>query len=297
MSDGLTDKRGGNDESERLVPRMPKKLLASENPEYKRIADLIQEGVMARRNNTGPNPYGGQSVEHMLHSTGWVQEDLRLGLAERDPEGYGKTQAGRGPEYEEKWPMNIVINVTGKVDDEMKGRITMGIQDALRNNADRTDRMRKRTRPEDSYGQPRAPAEDMESAHVEPINTKGTSRTRPGALVEQGDVAKLTPAERELIEMLAEECGEVIVECTKILRHGLDSYNPTLPPEKRVLNRTALRRELNDVEAVKQMLIAADTIPAVSLAKIMQAISKKYRYTHHQVDPTLQFPTDWLNDR
>jgi hypothetical protein len=115
--------------------------------------------------------------------------------------------------------------------------------------------------------------------------------------VEQGDVTGLTAAERELIAMLAEECGEVVQICMKILRHGLESYNPEVPVEERYTNRQLLRQELTDVEAVKNMLVADDVVPEASLRAVMHAVMRKYRYTHHQGDPTTRFPTDWLNDR
>lgn len=71
-------------------------MLARDNTEYERITRLIREGEQARR--TGhPNPYHGQSVEHALHATGWVKEDLRLALIETSP-SYAKSQAGRPEE-------------------------------------------------------------------------------------------------------------------------------------------------------------------------------------------------------
>lgn len=62
----------------------------------------------------------------------------------------------------------------------------------------------------------------------------------------------LTDAERELLALLMEECGEVVQVIGKILRHGYDSCNP-LDPES-PSNRELLERELGDVGAAQLML-------------------------------------------
>ena len=44
-----------------------------------RLLDVVNEGRKARDEGTS-SPYGGHSLEHCLHATGWVQQDLRLAL-------------------------------------------------------------------------------------------------------------------------------------------------------------------------------------------------------------------------
>ena len=46
-----------------------------------RLLDVIREGEAARDAGTG-SPYHGHSLEHCLHATGWVAQDLRLALNE-----------------------------------------------------------------------------------------------------------------------------------------------------------------------------------------------------------------------
>jgi len=44
-----------------------------------RYLDVIKDGELSRDSGKG-NPYSGQSLEHCLHSTGWLIRDLRLAL-------------------------------------------------------------------------------------------------------------------------------------------------------------------------------------------------------------------------
>ena len=53
----------------------------------------------------------------------------------------------------------------------------------------------------------------------------------------------MTKAEEEMIEILAEECAEVVQICMKILRHGLTSSHPESGDENQML----LEKELGDV--------------------------------------------------
>lgn len=56
---------------------------------------------------------------------------------------------------------------------------------------------------------------------------------------------RLTEAEQERLAILVEECGEVVQIGCKILRHGYESFNPTIPnPDT---NREALEKELGHV--------------------------------------------------
>lgn len=91
----------------------------------------------------------------------------------------------------------------------------------------------------------------------------------------------LSETEAERVAILIEECGEVVQSACKILRHGYESYNPTVPNSES--NRQALERELGDLEhAVRRMEIATDLNP---LAIAALAASKPERikpYLHHQ---------------
>ena len=62
----------------------------------------------------------------------------------------------------------------------------------------------------------------------------------------------LSPAEAERLAFLIEECGEVIQAASKILRHGYDSFNPTLDAD--VSNRDRLTIELGQVRAAMYLL-------------------------------------------
>jgi len=92
-----------------------------------------------------------------------------------------------------------------------------------------------------------------------------------------------TAAEAERLQMLAEECSEVIKAVTKILRHGYGSYNPTLPEERQTLNREDLERELLDVKAVVWAMQNGGELngePGYSMLE--ETWAKKLRYTHFQ---------------
>lgn len=90
-------------------------------------------------------------------------------------------------------------------------------------------------------------------------------------------------AEAERLQMLAEECAEVIQAVNKILRHGFGSYNPTLPIERQTTNKDDLERELLDVKAVVWAMQNGgelDGEPGYSMLE--ETWAKKLRYTHHQ---------------
>lgn len=92
---------------------------------------------------------------------------------------------------------------------------------------------------------------------------------------------KLTPAQAERLAMLAEECGEVVQMVGKILRHGLDSFNPAEPA---ISNRLLLTRELVDLEAVIRALVASGDIYDPRGQDVRGAWQKKLRFAHHQED-------------
>lgn len=93
----------------------------------------------------------------------------------------------------------------------------------------------------------------------------------------------LSPAQAERLDILAEECAEVIQVIMKIKRHGFDSCSPFGPnPET---NREALLRELMDVSAATGM-IHLDVPQLADEAyvddAVTKALNKKLGYCHHQ---------------
>lgn len=84
-------------------------------------------------------------------------------------------------------------------------------------------------------------------------------------------------AQRERLEMLAEECAEVIHAVTKILRHGYNSAHPV----SGVNNKHTLREELLDVVTVMRMM-AFDVDTAFSEEELAERFDAKLRYTHAQ---------------
>lgn len=57
------------------------------------------------------------------------------------------------------------------------------------------------------------------------------------------DGRPLTPYEREILTILQEECAEVIVAASKLLRFGLGNTNP----DTKVINTTELSLEIGDL--------------------------------------------------
>lgn len=62
---------------------------------------------------------------------------------------------------------------------------------------------------------------------------------------------ELNNQQAEALSLLAEEAAEVIQCVTKILRHGLNSYNPTIPHSP--TNREDLAKELGHLAAARQL--------------------------------------------
>lgn len=93
----------------------------------------------------------------------------------------------------------------------------------------------------------------------------------------------LTKAQEERLEMLAEECAEVVKCCMKILRHGYHSYNPDDKDPSKPSNQDHLTREVADVYTVLfAMDLAGDfRVPFRSESR-RESWLKKQRYTHHQ---------------
>lgn len=81
----------------------------------------------------------------------------------------------------------------------------------------------------------------------------------------------LTAAETERLALLAEECGEVVQMVGKVLRHGYSNWNPTEGADGRP-NRAVLEKEIGDLLAVVDLLVAAEDL---SPRRIAQARREK----------------------
>ncbi len=94
---------------------------------------------------------------------------------------------------------------------------------------------------------------------------------------------QLTPPELERLALLVEEMGESLQIIGKILRHGMNSYNPI--GDDRRTNRELLEKELGDVKHATDRLTEANDL---DLSEILMNAEKKRisirRWLHHQED-------------
>ncbi len=70
------------------------------------------------------------------------------------------------------------------------------------------------------------------------------------------DGRPLTPYEREILTILQEECAEVIVAASKLLRFGLGNTNP----DTKVINTTELGLELGDLQHMMRRVEVAGIV-------------------------------------
>ena len=94
----------------------------------------------------------------------------------------------------------------------------------------------------------------------------------------------LTNAERERLEMLAEEAAEVVKCCTKILRHGYESRNPHEAVPVPRTNREHLERELMELWSVYERMAYWGELPQINFNRSGDIWKKKLQWTHHQPD-------------
>lgn len=96
----------------------------------------------------------------------------------------------------------------------------------------------------------------------------------------------LTPAEAELLALLAEECDEIVQAIGKALRHGMENYNPL--GDHSVSNRDGIEKEIGDLNAVCARLVVAKMIRPANIVKHSNAKEAKLaKWTHHQPDSQL----------
>ena len=92
----------------------------------------------------------------------------------------------------------------------------------------------------------------------------------------------LTPEQLEAISILSEELGEVQQAIGKILRHGLDSVDPTIPVDQRFTNAVTLGIELGDVVCAMDILSDVGIVDRrVIDDRGIEKKSKIGRYLHH----------------
>lgn len=91
---------------------------------------------------------------------------------------------------------------------------------------------------------------------------------------------KLSEAEIERLAILIEECAEVQQIACKILRHGYESYNPTIVQGKS--NREELEIELGDLTfAITLLEKEGDTNVLSRISFMEQKAQKVQKYLHH----------------
>lgn len=90
----------------------------------------------------------------------------------------------------------------------------------------------------------------------------------------------LSPAHRERLILLMEECAEVQQVIGKILRHGYESYHPDTPE---VTNRMLLERELGDVGCALTMMMSSGDVDAFKITEAATSKTERVKqYLHFQ---------------
>ena len=78
---------------------------------------------------------------------------------------------------------------------------------------------------------------------------------------------------KEVMDILQEECAEVIQAVSKISRFGLDNYKPGKPKT----NRQHLEEELGDMLAMIDILHSMDIVSWTNIEKAAQAKREKLK--------------------
>jgi hypothetical protein len=103
-----------------------------------------------------------------------------------------------------------------------------------------------------------------------------------GRGMSEGQFNELSPAEAERLFVLCEELGEAQQAIGKILRHGYESYNPTVPEGERISNRLALALELGDINyAVNELAFFGDVSAGEIVSQANRKSKKIEKYLHH----------------
>ena len=83
----------------------------------------------------------------------------------------------------------------------------------------------------------------------------------------------MTSQEKEVMDILQEECAEVIQAVSKISRFGLDNYKPGKPKT----NREHLEEELGDLYAMINILHDMDIVSWTNIEKASEAKIEKLK--------------------
>lgn len=98
--------------------------------------------------------------------------------------------------------------------------------------------------------------------------------------------AQLTAYQREILIVLAEECSEVSIAASKILRFGLDDHDPAPGSE---LNSAVLGREMGELCHMFARIITANLIDPKDVARGV-AIKRRKLAKYLQSDPPWMDP-------
>jgi len=95
----------------------------------------------------------------------------------------------------------------------------------------------------------------------------------------------LSDAEAERLALFIEECGEAIQAACKVLRHGYQSFDPTVSRKHRITNRGALAKEMGDVRAAMIMLCQHDIHKPVVHKYAEEKLESVKKWLHHYEAP------------
>ena len=79
--------------------------------------------------------------------------------------------------------------------------------------------------------------------------------------------------QKEALDILQEECAEVIVAVSKISRFGLDNYKPNKP----LTNRQHLAEELGDLQCMIELMYELDLVDPDELKQYAEAKREKLK--------------------
>lgn len=83
----------------------------------------------------------------------------------------------------------------------------------------------------------------------------------------------MNPKQKEALDILQEECAEVIVAISKISRFGLDNYKPNKP----LTNRQHLAEELGDLQAMIDLMYELDIVYPAEVKQYAEAKREKLK--------------------
>ena len=98
----------------------------------------------------------------------------------------------------------------------------------------------------------------------------------------------LTPAETEALEILTEECSEVIKSAMKMLRHGKQPVDNSVEPPVAYDNKADLLGEIQDVLAsiyICRHVGLVETVGIINDRALRERLRRRLPYLHH-IDTT-----------